>query len=46
VRGAGCVAPARGGGDWTQVQARAAGSYRLAISFALTRLFDRGRRCS
>jgi len=42
--GAGCVAP--GGGQWTQIRARRAGELRLAIRFSLTRIFERGRRCT
>jgi hypothetical protein len=42
--GAGCVL--RGAGDWTEVQARRAGSLHLVIDFSLTRIFAHGPRCS
>jgi hypothetical protein len=42
--GHGCVARAPGG--WTEVQARAPGSYRLVVGFALSRIFEHGPRCS
>jgi hypothetical protein len=41
--GQGCVRRARG--DWTQVQARAAGRLRVVIDFSLARVFDHGPRC-
>jgi hypothetical protein len=40
----GCVA--RGPGDWTEVHARQAGYIRIVIGFSLTRIFNRGPRCS
>jgi hypothetical protein len=42
--GSGCVRRAPGG--WTQVQAHAAGSLRVAIAFSLARVFDHGSRCA
>jgi hypothetical protein len=41
--GQGCVA--RAPGDWTEVQARGAGSYRVVIRFALSRVLGDGPRC-
>jgi hypothetical protein len=41
--GSGCVA--RAGGDWTEIQARAAGSFHAVIRFSLGRVFDHGPRC-
>jgi hypothetical protein len=41
--GSGCVA--RAPGDWTDVQARRAGSLRVVISFSLARVFSHGPRC-
>jgi hypothetical protein len=41
--GHGCVS--RGAGDWTQVQARGAGSLHVVIDFSLARVFQRGARC-
>lgn len=45
ARGNGCVARASGPGEWTQVQARSAGSVRLVIAFSLARVFEHGPRC-
>jgi hypothetical protein len=42
--GSGCVS--RASGDWTRVQARAAGSLRVVVGFSLARVFDHGPRCS
>ncbi len=42
--GSGCVA--RAPGDWTQIQARAAGSLRIVIRFSLARVFSDGPRCT
>jgi hypothetical protein len=44
AQGSGCVA--RGPEEWTQIQARSAGHLQLVIRFALTRIFERGRRCT
>lgn len=44
ARGSGCVA--RAPGDWTQVRARAGGSFRVVIDFSLTRVFEHGSRCN
>jgi hypothetical protein len=41
--GHGCVRGAPG--DWTRVQASAAGRYHVVIRFALARVLDRGPRC-
>ncbi len=41
--GSGCVS--RAGGDWTRVQARAAGELRVVIRFSLARVFEHGPRC-
>ncbi len=41
--GSGCVT--RAGEDWTSIQARGGGRYRLAIDFSLGRIFSRGPRC-
>jgi hypothetical protein len=41
--GEGCVE--RAPEDWTRIQARRAGSFRLAISFSPERIFSRGARC-
>jgi hypothetical protein len=41
--GRGCVQ--RASGDWTQVRARAAGSFRVALDFSPGRVFDHGPRC-
>lgn len=41
--GRGCVS--RAPGDWTTVQARAAGPVRVAIDFSLARVFEDGPRC-
>jgi hypothetical protein len=41
--GSGCVA--RAPGDWTEVQARRAGSLHVVISFSLARVFSDGPRC-
>ncbi len=41
--GDGCVARAPGG--WTSVQAHAAGSFHVVISFALARVFSQAPRC-
>ena len=40
----GCVS--RGPGDWTEVQARSAGTLELVIRFSLARVFAHGARCS
>ena len=42
--GHGCVRQAPG--DWTEIQARASGSVRVAIDFSLARVFEDGPRCS
>jgi hypothetical protein len=42
--GHGCVRRAPGG--WTAVEARAAGTIRVGIDFALTRIFSQGPRCA
>jgi hypothetical protein len=42
--GRGCVRHVPGG--WTAVQARRAGTIRVGIDFALTRIFSQGPRCS
>ncbi len=42
--GSGCVA--RAPGDWTDVQARRAGSLHVVISFSLARVFSHGPRCN
>jgi hypothetical protein len=44
ARGAGCVL--RAPGDWTEVQARSAGSLHAVIDFSLARIFEHGPRCS
>ncbi len=41
--GSGCVASAPG--DWTEVQARRAGSFHVVISFSLARVFSQAARC-
>ncbi len=41
--GHGCVARSRG--DWTEVRAARAGSYRVVIAFSLARVFEHGPRC-
>jgi hypothetical protein len=41
--GHGCVS--RAPGDWTRVQARAAGSVRVVIDFSPSRIFEHGPRC-
>jgi hypothetical protein len=41
--GSGCVA--RGTGDWTEVQARRAGSLHVVIDFSLARVFSHAPRC-
>jgi hypothetical protein len=41
--GQGCVA--RAPGDWTEVRARSAGSYRVIVGFSLARVFGHGPRC-
>ncbi|HEV3047690.1 MAG TPA: hypothetical protein VGY13_10045 [Solirubrobacteraceae bacterium] len=41
--GSGCVS--RGAGEWTELEARRAGSYRLAIAFSPARVFEQGPRC-
>jgi hypothetical protein len=41
--GRGCLA--RAPGDWTEVRASGAGSYRVVISFSLSRVFSHGPRC-
>jgi hypothetical protein len=41
--GPGCVERT---GDWTRIEARRPGRIRLVTTFALDRVFDRGRRCS
>jgi hypothetical protein len=43
-RGHGCVR--RAPGNWTTVEARAAGTIRVGIDFALTRIFSHGPRCA
>jgi hypothetical protein len=35
----------RAAGDWTALQAPRAGSYRLVIDFALSRVLDHSPRC-
>jgi hypothetical protein len=42
--GSGCVS--RAPGDWTEVQARRAGTLELVIRFSLARVFAHGARCS
>jgi hypothetical protein len=42
--GNGCVR--RAPGDWTELQARTAGSFHVVIDFSLARVLDRGPRCS
>jgi hypothetical protein len=42
--GSGCVSHAPG--DWTEVQARRAGTLELVIRFSLARVFAHGARCS
>jgi hypothetical protein len=42
--GHGCVRRTAGE-DWTEVQARAAGTLRVGIDFSLARVFERGARC-
>jgi hypothetical protein len=44
LAGRGCVREAPG--DWTEVQARSAGSVRVGIDFSLGRVFDHGPRCT
>jgi hypothetical protein len=44
AHGSGCVAPAAG--EWTEIRARAPGSYHLVIRFAIGRIFERGSRCT
>jgi hypothetical protein len=44
IAGHGCVE--RAPGDWTRVRASAAGSVRVGIRFALTRIFERDPRCA
>ncbi len=41
--GSGCVS--RAPGDWTEVQARRAGSLHVVIRFSLARVFSHGARC-
>jgi hypothetical protein len=41
--GSGCVA--RAPGDWTEVQARGAGSFHVVIGFSLARVFSHAPRC-
>ena len=41
--GSGCVA--RAASEWTEVQARRAGSFRLVIGFSLARVFSDAARC-
>jgi hypothetical protein len=41
--GSGCVA--RAPGDWTEVQARRAGSFHVVIGFSLARVFSDAPRC-
>jgi hypothetical protein len=41
--GSGCVASAPG--DWTEVQARRAGSFHVVIRFSLARVFSHAPRC-
>jgi hypothetical protein len=41
--GSGCVS--RAPDDWTEVRARSAGTFELAIRFSLTRVFAHGARC-
>jgi hypothetical protein len=43
AQGSGCVQ--RANEDWTRIEARRAGRYRLAIDFSLGRIFSRGARC-
>jgi hypothetical protein len=43
TRGRGCVQ--RAPGDWTEVRASAAGSFRVAIAFSPARVFGDGPRC-
>jgi hypothetical protein len=43
AQGHGCIS--RAPGDWTRVQARSAGSLRVAIGFSLGRVFSDGPRC-
>jgi hypothetical protein len=43
VSGRGCVNSA---GGWTDVQARAPGSIRVAVDFSPERIFDHGTRCN
>jgi hypothetical protein len=42
--GTGCVA--RGGEEWTRVEARRAGDFHVIVRFALTRIFSSAPRCS
>jgi len=42
--GNGCVS--RAPGDWTRVQARAAGTLHVVIGFSLARIFEHGPRCT
>ena len=44
AQGSGCVS--RAGSDWTRIDARAPGEFRLVVRFSFTRIFDSGRRCS
>ena len=46
VAGAGCVARAPGGGDWTEVRATRTGPLHVAARFSLGRVFDHGARCT
>ncbi len=41
--GSGCVS--RAPGDWTELQARRAGSLHVVVRFSLARVFSRGPRC-
>jgi hypothetical protein len=41
--GRGCIS--RASGDWTQLQTSAAGTLRVGIDFALSRVFEHGQRC-
>jgi hypothetical protein len=42
--GHGCVRRARG--DWTELEARGAGSFHVVIDLSLARVFDHGPRCN
>jgi hypothetical protein len=44
ARGSGCVSSSPGG--FTEIRARAAGTFEVVISFSLGRVLDRGPRCS